>query len=121
MSTFTYPVMVGNPEGQRFVQIEALVDTGSTFSLFPGDMLRQLGVRPLRRVRFELADGRRVEKELGQTVLRVDGLEGTQNVVFGDAGEAALIGAVTLETFLLAVDPIRGRLVPIDGLLKALV
>jgi len=40
-------------------------------------------------------------------------------VVFGDEGVEALLGAATLETFSLAMDPVRRRLVPVPGLLKA--
>ena len=39
-------------------------------------------------------------------------------VVFGEDGVDPLLGAVTLEEFLLAPDPIRQRLIPIPGLLK---
>ena len=41
-------------------------------------------------------------------------------VVFTDEGSESLLGAVTLEIFLLNVDPLRQRLVPTRGLLIAL-
>lgn len=44
--------------------------------------------------------------------MRFQGSEEYTLVVFGDH---ALLGAVTLEEFLLAPDPVRGRLVPVPG------
>ena len=41
-------------------------------------------------------------------------------VVFGDEDAEPLLGAVTLEEFGLGVDPVRRRLVPVDGYLVGL-
>ena len=38
--------------------------------------------------------------------------------IFGDAGTEPLLGAITLEAFLLAADPHNKRLVPVTGYLK---
>ena len=40
-------------------------------------------------------------------------------VVFAEEGSEPLLGAVTLEMFLLGVDPVRQRLVPVRALLMA--
>jgi hypothetical protein len=47
--------------------------------------------------------------------VELDGLEGPTYVVFGESGSPPAIGAVTLEAFLLGVDPVAHRLVPVDG------
>ena len=41
-------------------------------------------------------------------------------VVFAEDGSEPLLGAVTLEIFLLAVDSVRQRLIPVRGLLMPL-
>ncbi|MBI4329222.1 MAG: retroviral-like aspartic protease family protein [Chloroflexi bacterium] len=119
MGSFRIPIQVGDPQGQRFETVEALVDTGATFTVVPGSLLRRLGVQPSRRAAFELGDGRMVEKEVGQTRVRLDGQQATTTVVFGDEGTEPLLGVVTLEEFLLAPDPVHQRLLPVRGLLKA--
>ena len=64
-----------------------------------------------------MADGRRVEREIGETKIRVNGLEATRIVVFSDDNVPPLMGADTLEGILLVVDPVDKRLVPTDALL----
>ena len=117
MGTFKVEVEVGDPTGQRFEQYEALVDTGSTYSVFPAKVLRRLGVEPHRRSSFELADGTRREWPIGRTWLRLDGRQELSLVVFGDEESEPILGAVALEEFLLAPDPVRRRLVPVLGLM----
>ena len=102
--------------GERFEAVEALVDTGATNTAFPASQLRRLGVSPHRRAVFELADGRQTELQIGRTWVRVNGdLEQTQ-VVFVEEGADPVLGAVTLEEFGLAVDPVKRRLVPVPRL-----
>jgi hypothetical protein len=48
-------------------------------------------------------------------MVELDGLEGPTYVVFGENGAPPAIGAVTLEGFLLGVDPVAQALVPIEG------
>src|SRR5207249_2126534 len=110
-------VGLGTPDRSRFVEIEASVDTGATFSMMPRRILDDLGVRPSRRAEFSLADGALVMKDMGEVPLRLEGEVMTTPCLFGDDGQPALIGVVTLEQFLLGVDTVNGRLIPIPGLL----
>ena len=57
---------------------------------------------------------------MGRTWLRLDGSEEMTLVVFGEDDVQPLLGAVTLEEFLLAPDPVRKRLVSVHGLLMSL-
>ena len=118
MGTFKVTLQVGDPQGQRFTAVEALVDTGATYATLPASLLRGLGVKPHERAPFELADGRVVERDVGRTWLSIDGHSDLVPVVFGDEGAEPLLGAVTLEVFRLAVDPVRQRLASVPGLLK---
>ena len=134
MGTFSVTLEVGNWSGDAYRAIEALVDTGATYTLLPSSMLRELGVGPHRTSVFELADGSQHERQIGRTWVRLDGKQEMTLVVFGEeetvgAGLApardahgfdAILGAVTLEEFLLAPDPVRKALVPVLGLLMTL-
>jgi hypothetical protein len=56
-------------------------------------------------------------RDVGRAWVRLGDREEFTLVVFGDH---ALLGAVTLEEFLLVADPIERRLVPVDGLMMRL-
>jgi hypothetical protein len=75
-----------------------------------------LGVRPVRRQRFRMANGEVAENDVGQAWVRLEGLEGATPVIFNEPGESVLLGAVTLEELLLGVDPVGERLIPVEGL-----
>jgi clan AA aspartic protease len=117
MSTFNVTLEVGDPKGEAFESVEALVDTDSTFTVLPVSLLRRLGVTPHRRTRFEMADGSQTDWDVGQTVVRLKETTQTTVVVFGSDNTEPILGAVTLEEFLLGVDPVRQELVPVTGLL----
>ena len=117
MGVFSVPVEVGDPQGVQFQTLEALVDTGSSYTALPQTVLQRLGVAPHARRPFLLADGRTVDRDIGRTWVRIDGRTEMTIVVFADEGTQPLLGAVTLEEFGLGVDPMRHRLVPMPGYL----
>ena len=116
MGTFTYPLEVISADGARSEMVDATVDTGSTYTCLPADMLRELGIVPYRRIRSELADGSVVEDPVGEVRVRVEDVVTTTTVIFAEEGAPALLGAYTLEGVLLVVDPVRQRLVPTHAL-----
>lgn len=120
MSTFGILFEVGDPAGSRFVPLEGLVDTGATFTVVPRPVLEGLGIRPSRQAAFSLGNGQVVNYEVGEARVRLGGLEGPTYVVFGEPGTEPLVGALTLEGFLLGVDPVNETLIPVTGKLKAL-
>ncbi len=120
MGTFRVQVEVGDPTGERFEPVDALVDTGATYTSLPRPLLDALGVVPHTRDRFVLADGRHVEREIGRTWIRIGGVTEMTLVVFAERGSPALLGAYALEGLRLAADPVARRLVPTPGLLLAI-
>ncbi len=117
MGTFARDITVFSASGENSETLTALVDTGATFSSVPAPILERLGVAPQRQIRLRLANGEVVEHQLGEVVAQLDGVRTTILCVFGPEGAPALIGAHTLEAFLMAVDPVEQRLVPVDALL----
>ena len=120
MGTFHVDVEIGDPEGRRYDRVEALVDTGATYTSLPRPLLEALGVEPHARAWFRLADGHHVEREIGRTWVRVSGRTELTLVVFAEPGSPALLGAYALEGLQLAPDPVGRRLVPVPGLLMPL-
>ena len=118
MGAFTIAIQIGDPNGHRFEEVEALVDMEATLASAPASLLKKLNVSPMRRGTFEFADGRQAEMEIGETRVRVEGVETTTPVLFADDNASPLLGAMTLESLLLGVDPFNQRFVPVTGMLK---
>jgi len=118
MGHFRVPVHLGRRGGERFELIEALVDTGATYTWIPRDVLDALGVAPEEERPFVLADGRDVRFPVAWAQLRIGAREQPTIVVFGHPGSEPMLGLVTLEEFRLAVDPVSRRLISVPGLLK---
>src|SRR5712692_11300173 len=102
MGTFRVEIEVGDPEGRRYERVAALVDTGATYTSLPRLLLDALGVTPHSRDIFVLADGRRVERDIGRTWIRIGRLTEMTLVVFEDLDGPALLGAYALEGLRLA-------------------
>lgn len=116
MGTFSATIEIGDPRGERYEAMEALVDTGSSYTWAPRELLERLGVEPVDRWEFETADGRVIERDIGRTWVRIDGRSEVTLVVFGEEGSRPLLGAYTLEGLRLAPDPVNRRLIPVRGL-----
>ena len=116
MGTFRVTLEIGDPGGQRFEQIDALVDSGATYTFIPRTILLSLGVQPHRTMSFQMADGTRIQRDFGRTWLKLDGGQEVSPVIFGDDEVTPLLGAVTLEIFGLGIDPVNTRLHPVTAL-----
>ena len=119
MGHFRVPVQVGSRTGEHLESLEALVDTGATLTLIPREVLERLGVVPEEEWPFELADGREVRYPVAWVQIRIGARTQPTIAVFGERGSEPTLGVVTLESFLLAVDPVHHRLISVPGLLKA--
>ncbi len=112
MGVFNWPIRLDSMDGQRSLELEAMVDTGASYTIVPAKLLHDLGVSPIDKIGLVLADGRAVEYDLGRAMATINGRTEATLVVFGENGARALLGAYTLEGLRLAVDPTHGRLVP---------
>ena len=116
MGTFTHSITLSSPSGDRTETLTALVDTGATFTSAPTTTLERLGVKPQWEIRLGLADGPVVERPVGEVVAEMDGVRRTIICIFNPTDAPSLIGAHTLEAFLLMVDPAEQKLLPKDAL-----
>jgi aspartyl protease family protein len=102
---------------ERRLAVELLVDTGATYSLLPAEVVRALGLAtPWQRTAM-LASGDELTLAMGHVLMQLDGEEMPTIFLAGPAGCQGLIGAVTLEEFALAADPVHQRLVPVPRVL----
>ena len=86
IGTFRITVQVSDLAGHRYEHIDALVDTGATYLVVPRPVLDSLGVTVTERRPFEMADGRKMEFDLGLVSLRLDGCTYPVLTVFGEPG-----------------------------------
>ena len=98
---------------------ETLVDTGREFTWIPRRALEELGIRAHRKQAFEVADGRRIERDIGYALVRAAGTEAPDLVVFAEPGDMTLLGAHSLEGLNLKIDPVRKELVPAGPVITA--
>ena len=115
MGTFTHPITLRAASGEDVETVDALVDTGSTFTVMPAPVLERLGIAPIGKVSLRLANGRVERRSIGGVEAELDGITRPIICVFGELNSPPIIGAVTLETFLMSVDPVERRLVPVEG------
>ena len=113
MGLFRVTARLTGPTGVS-EQTELLVDTGATFLTLPRPLAERLGVEPQRRVPVVVAGGTKASWPVGEVRVVVDGREVTTPCFIAPSGPA-LLGAVALESLLLAVDPVGKRLVPTEG------
>lgn len=112
---------VGNPATPNVTQkVEFLVDSGAVYSVVPASVLDQLGIVPLAREEFRLANGEKISRNKGIALFRYGARVGGADVVFGEEGDSLLLGALTLEALGLSLDPLRRELKPLPMLLAAL-
>jgi len=93
-------------------EVELLVDTGALYSIVPGTLLRELGIQPVEKLEFEMANGKTIKRNVGEARFFYDGRKAVSPVIFGEEGDAAVLGVVTLESMGLEVDPIRKQIRP---------
>ncbi len=117
MDVFNCPLRISSLDDNLSRDIEATVDTAATYSMLPINLLKELGVSPSRKATFEMADGHREEMDVGEVRVTINGSSAISPVIFGAEDTAPLLGAVTLEILLLAVDPVAQKLVPTHAIL----
>lgn len=103
MATFSVAIGVGNRNAGPLTPVRAIVDTGAYDSMFPASLLKGLGLEPTRREAYALADGSKVEYEVGRARIGLDGREMDCPVVFGPEDQY-LLGATALANFRVLVD-----------------
>ena len=105
--------------GQIQELADTLVDTGSAYTWIPRPVLESLGIRPERCQGFVVADGRRLERDIGYAIVHAGGTATADDVVFAEEGDFVLLGVRSLDGLNLRVDVVRKRLVDAGPVLAA--
>lgn len=114
-------IEVGNPANPEVTEkVEFLVDSGAIYSVVPTPILKKLGIKPIAKQEFRLADGTKVVRKKGGALFKYGDRVGVADVIFGEEGDHKLLGAFTLEALGLVLDPLKRELKPLPMLLATL-
>lgn len=106
---------VGSPSATETV--EFLIDSGAIYSIVPRPILERLGILASGAQDFRLASGQTIRRQTGGALFKYQDRVGVASVIFGEEGDATLLGAHTLEALGLSLDPVRRELVPLPMML----
>ncbi|MFI5386141.1 MAG: aspartyl protease [Fimbriimonadales bacterium] len=93
-------------------EVEFLIDSGAVHSVVPIKVLEALGIEAYKTLKFVLADGTIIERQVGDAYFEYNGEGGAAPVVFGEVGDEPLLGATTLESLGLVLNPFKRELYP---------
>jgi len=114
-------VRLYNPHDMsKCLELELLVDTGSTYSWIKRSRLERLGIKPMTKWKFKTIEGRVIERDIGEAVIECLGERATTIVVLAEDAEdkdAEVLGVYSLEGLRLEIDPVTKQLRKIEALL----
>ena len=105
MAVFAVRVTVKGIERGQERTVKVIVDTGASLSVIPKSTLRKIGAAPRWQRQFILANGEKIERDVGIVIFCWNGYEGASEVIFGERGDKPFLGALTLEALGLKVNP----------------
>jgi clan AA aspartic protease len=94
-----------SPTARKRYEADFLVDTGATDSMAPGRRLRAIGISPVGRTTYELADGTPKEFAFGTAIIEFMGDITAGRVIFGPDNAEPILGVTALESTGVVVNP----------------
>lgn len=82
-----------------------LVDTGATDSMAPASELKKIGIEPVGKIVYELADGTRKALFFGTAIIEFMGDITAGRVIFGPEGVEPILGVTALESTGVELNP----------------
>jgi clan AA aspartic protease len=99
------------------VEVEFIADTGAIYTMIPEYIAERLDLKVVDKRKFRIASGEVVEYPVSEAYIIVEDKGVTSLVVIGSEKTLPLLGVTTLELLGFQVDPITGRLKPLELLL----
>lgn len=107
--------------GKSATETDCLVDSGATYTLLPKPVWKRLGLKPLDKMKFTLADGTVVSRRLSEVWIEYADKGRTVQVILGEERDEALLGAMTLEAMGLVLNPFTRQLMPMKLMLAQVI
>lgn len=89
---------------------EFLVDTGATYIMAPANELLKVGIKPVGKTVYELADGSLKEYQFGLVIIEFMGETTAGRCIFGPDNAEPILGVTALESVGILVDTSRQTL-----------
>ena len=107
--------IVANPSecGLR-VELEFVVDAGVIYTVISKSVAERLRLKETGRRKFKIANGDIVEYPVSEAYIIINGEGVTSVVAIADEKTPLLLGVTTLELLGLKVDPVTGKLTPLE-------
>ena len=97
-------------EAKDKYEADFLIDTGATDCLAPAGVLEDVGIKPIGKMTYELADGQTREYRFGLAVIEFMGEITSGRVIFGPEDAEPILGVTALESVGILVDPVKQTL-----------
>ncbi|MCW3093852.1 MAG: hypothetical protein JWP81_4921 [Ferruginibacter sp.] len=107
-------------KSEKVAEVNFLIDSGAVYSLVPGKILDELAIEPYKEMSFSLADGSTLKRKVCSAYFEYEGEGGPAPVLYGEEGDEPLLGATTLESLGLVLNPFTRTLHPMRMLLAKL-
>lgn len=107
-------------KSENFADVEFLIDSGAVYSLVPGKILDTIGIEPYKEMSFALADGTTIKRRISSAYFEYENEGGPAPVIYGEEGDTPLLGATTLESIGLILNPFSRTLHPMRMLLAGI-
>jgi len=97
---------------RRATAPQLLVDSGPEATWIPQAILKKAGIQEVKKdLPFVRANGATITRSIGYAIVRAEGFETVDEVVFGQPGDLSLLGSRTLEGFGALIDARRKKLI----------
>ena len=102
-------IKISNMGRTKVTEVEALVDTGATLTVIPEKLAQELELGEATMETVKTGAGN-IRLKRSAARISIGDREAPQPVLVSDFIDRVLLGAVTLETLALSVDPLTGEL-----------
>jgi len=107
--------VVANPLDRNLkLELEFIVDTGAIYTVIPQSVAEKLQLKEVDKRRFKIASGEVVEYPVSEVHVTIGGKGVTSLVAIANEKTPILLGVTTLELMGLQVDPVTGKLTPLE-------
>jgi len=95
-------------------ELEFIADTGAIYTVIPKSIADKLQLEETDKRRFKTASGEIVEYPVSEAYITIEGKSVTSLVAIATEKTPILLGVTTLELLGLQVDPVNGKLTPLE-------
>jgi len=95
-------------------ELDFIVDTGAIYTVIPRSVAEKLQLKEVDKRRFKTATGEVVEYPVSEAYVTIEGKGVTSLVALATEKTPILLGVTTLELLGLQVDPVTGKLTPLE-------